>query len=62
MLKLVLGVLLLRLALRRWRGRSRQGEAPELPGWMQSVDRFTAARAAGLGVGAKLIGDGISGF
>ena len=49
-LKLVLGVLLLRLALQRWRERSREGGEPELPGWMQSIDRFTAARAAGFGV------------
>lgn len=49
-LKLVLGVLLLRLALQRWRGRSHGGEEPELPSWMQSIDRFTATRAAGFGV------------
>lgn len=49
-LKLVLGVLLLRLALRQWRGRPGEGEEPELPGWLQSVDRFTATRSAGLGV------------
>lgn len=54
-LKLVLGVLLLRLALRQWRGRPRDGGEPELPGWLQSIDRFTAARAAGLGVALSAI-------
>jgi threonine/homoserine/homoserine lactone efflux protein len=49
-LKLVLGVLLFRVALRQWRGRPREGEEPELPGWMKSIDRFTAARAATFGV------------
>ncbi len=49
-LKLVLGALLFRVALRQWRGRQREGAEPELPGWMKSVDRFTAARAASFGV------------
>ena len=48
-LKLVLGVVLLGLAVRRWRGRPRVGEEePELPAWMQTIDRFTSARAAAL--------------
>jgi threonine/homoserine/homoserine lactone efflux protein len=47
-LKLVLGVVLLGLAVRRWRNRPRAGEEPELPAWMQTIDRFTNARAAAL--------------
>lgn len=49
-LKLALGVVLLWLALKQWRGRPRAGEEPELPNWMRSVDHFTAGRAASLGV------------
>jgi threonine/homoserine/homoserine lactone efflux protein len=49
-LKLALGLLLFRVALRQWRGRPRAGEQPELPGWMKSIDRFTAPRAAAFGV------------
>lgn len=49
-LKLVLGGLLLLVALRRWRGRPRGGAEAPMPGWMQTIDRFTPARAAGLAV------------
>lgn len=49
-LKLVLGGLLLLVALRRWRGRPRDGAEAPMPGWMQAIDRFTPARAAGLAV------------
>ncbi|MET0512918.1 MAG: GAP family protein [Thermoleophilaceae bacterium] len=37
-LKLVLGVLLLLVALRQWRGRPRAGDDAELPKWMQTLD------------------------
>jgi threonine/homoserine/homoserine lactone efflux protein len=49
-LKLVLGVLLLGLAVRQWRGRPRAGEEPKMPSWLKSIDRFTATRAAAFGV------------
>jgi threonine/homoserine/homoserine lactone efflux protein len=44
-LKLVLGVLLLLVAARQWRGRPRAGEEAALPKWMATVDRFTPGRA-----------------
>lgn len=44
-LELALGVLLLAVAVRQWRGRPAEGEEAELPGWMRSIDRFTAGRA-----------------
>ena len=49
-LKLVLGLLLLALAVRQWRGRPRAGEEASLPSWMNAVDTFTPRRAASLGV------------
>jgi threonine/homoserine/homoserine lactone efflux protein len=49
-LKLVLGVLLLVVAVRRWRERPRGAQEAELPAWMRTIDRFTAARSAGFGI------------
>jgi threonine/homoserine/homoserine lactone efflux protein len=48
--KIALGVLLLLLAVRQWRGRPRGDTQPELPGWMKSVDTFTPVRSAGVAV------------
>lgn len=49
-LKLVLGVLLLLLALKQWRGRPRDGVDPPAPRWMAAIDAFTPVKAAGLAV------------
>jgi threonine/homoserine/homoserine lactone efflux protein len=49
-LKIGLGVLLLVLAAREWRGRPRGGEEPEMPSWMKAIDTFGAPKAAGTGV------------
>ena len=51
-LEIVLGVALLGLAVRQWRGRPKAGETAPLPKWMQSLDRFTPARS--LAIGAAL--------
>ena len=48
-LKLVLGLALLALAARQWRGRPGEGQAAELPAWMKSIDSFKPARAVALG-------------
>ncbi len=48
--KIVLGVLLLLLAVKQWRGRPRGGSEPELPAWMKSIDTFTPVKSAGMGV------------
>jgi len=47
-IKLALGVLLLLVGIRQWRGRPPEGETPELPKWMQAVDSFTPIKAFGL--------------
>ena len=49
-LELLLGVLLLPLAARQWRSRPKPGEVPAVPRWLAAADRFTAARAGGLGL------------
>lgn len=49
-LKLVLGVLLLLLAAKNWRGRPRGDAEPPTPGWMRAVDGFTPLKALGLAV------------
>jgi threonine/homoserine/homoserine lactone efflux protein len=46
--KLALGVLLLVVAARQWRGRPKGEDAPELPKWMQTIDTFTPPRAGGI--------------
>ena len=48
-LKLVLGLLLLLVAARQWRGRPAHGEEPPTPKWMSALDRFTPVKAAGAG-------------
>ncbi|MFD6447450.1 GAP family protein [Promicromonospora sp. NPDC060204] len=49
-LKIVLGVLLLFLSVRQWRGRPKPGVEPPAPRWMAAIDGFTPARSAGLAV------------
>jgi threonine/homoserine/homoserine lactone efflux protein len=49
-LKLVLGLLLLLVALRQWRGRPRAGQEAEMPKWMRTIDAFKPGKAAGFGV------------
>jgi threonine/homoserine/homoserine lactone efflux protein len=47
-LKIVLGLLLLGVALKTWRGRPSGGEG-DLPAWMQTIDTFTPPKAFGMG-------------
>jgi hypothetical protein len=54
-LKLGLGGLLLTIAARQWRGRPSDGDAPETPQWMQTVDSFTATRSAALAMGLAAV-------
>jgi threonine/homoserine/homoserine lactone efflux protein len=47
-LKIVLGVLLVLLAVKQWRGRPRGQDEPELPAWMKTIDTFTPVKSAGI--------------
>ncbi|MFK4024010.1 GAP family protein [Streptomyces albogriseolus] len=48
-LDLTLGVLLLWVAVKEWRGRPRDGKKVPLPKWMRTVDSFTPVKALALG-------------
>ena len=53
-IKLLLGLLFWFLGYRNWQKRPKEGEEPEMPGWMAAIDSFTAGRA--LGISALLAG------
>ncbi|RKT08768.1 Sap-like sulfolipid-1-addressing protein [Streptomyces sp. 1114.5] len=48
--KLGLGVLLVLSAAQQWHDRPRAGHITAPPSWLRAVDRYTAARSAGLGL------------
>jgi threonine/homoserine/homoserine lactone efflux protein len=54
-LKIVLGLVLIALAIRQWRGRPRGDQAGTLPKWMAAIDHFTAGRAAAMGIALSAI-------
>lgn len=54
-LKIALGVALLSLAARKWRGRPQAGAEEPLPEWMRKVDDFNAVRALALGFALSAI-------
>ena len=49
-IQLVLGVLLLLLAVKQWRGRPAPGATAEMPKWMGAIDSMTAGKGLGLGL------------
>jgi Sap, sulfolipid-1-addressing protein len=49
-IKMVVGVLLVVLALREWRGRPASGDRAELPKWMAGVDSMMPGKALVLGL------------
>jgi threonine/homoserine/homoserine lactone efflux protein len=55
LLQLVLGLALVALAVKQWRGRPQGGAEPALPQWMSTIDRFTPARAVAMGVALSAI-------
>ncbi len=48
-LKLVLGLLLIGVAVRQWRGRPKPGQEAEAPKWIGSIERFSPPKATGAG-------------
>jgi Sap-like sulfolipid-1-addressing protein len=53
-LKLVLGLLMLLVAAKQWRGRPHGDDEPPAPKWMGAIEHFTPPKA--LGAGAALAG------
>jgi len=49
-IKLLLGALFLVAALGQWRKRPKGGQPAQMPGWMQTIDRFTPGKSLGFGV------------
>jgi len=49
-IRVVLGVLLILLAAKQWRGRARGDTAPALPKWMSAIDTMTPVMGLGLGI------------
>ncbi|MBK5233139.1 MAG: GAP family protein [Thermoleophilia bacterium] len=47
-IKLALGIVLLGVAVRRFRARAAGGGDQELPGWLKTLDGFNAVKATGL--------------
>jgi threonine/homoserine/homoserine lactone efflux protein len=54
-LKLVLGLLLVLVAAKQWRGRPHGDDEASLPKWMATIDRFTAGRASAMGLALSAI-------
>lgn len=50
-LRLAVGVLLLALAVGKWRSRPGPGSEPKAPGWMAAIDAYGTGRTFLLGVG-----------
>jgi len=50
LIKMAVGMLLVILALRQWRGRPAGGDQAELPNWMAGVDSMTPGKALVLGL------------
>lgn len=49
--KVAIGLLFLALARREWKSRPKAGEQPEMPGWMQAIDKLEPGKAFVLGAG-----------
>jgi threonine/homoserine/homoserine lactone efflux protein len=47
-LKITLGLLLIGLAVRKWRGRPRPGDEPKVPSWVAAAEAMSGRRAFGL--------------
>ena len=49
-MKVAIGALFVLLGIKQWKGRPKKGETATTPGWMSSIDEFTAPKAFGTGL------------
>jgi threonine/homoserine/homoserine lactone efflux protein len=54
-LKLLLGLALLAVGVKQWRGRPKPGQDVALPKWMTAIDHITPVKALGLGVALSAV-------
>ncbi|MFD4183349.1 GAP family protein, partial [Rhodococcus sp. NPDC058514] len=48
-IKIILGVALLGLAVKQWKGRPAPDAEPTMPAWLAAIDKVTPGKALGLG-------------
>jgi threonine/homoserine/homoserine lactone efflux protein len=48
-LKVAIGIVFLGMAANQWKKRPKEGQEPDMPGWMATIDAATPSRAAMLG-------------
>jgi threonine/homoserine/homoserine lactone efflux protein len=53
--KLLLGLALLAVGVKQWRGRPEAGAEVTLPTWMSAIDHVTPAKALGLGIALSAV-------
>jgi len=53
--KLAIGLLFIGLAAGNWRKRPGEGEEPQMPGWMEAIDGFSAPKAFGVALALSAV-------
>jgi threonine/homoserine/homoserine lactone efflux protein len=53
--KLAIGALFVGMAARNWRNRPREGEEPQVPGWLEAIDDFTVPRSFGVALALSAV-------
>jgi threonine/homoserine/homoserine lactone efflux protein len=53
--KLLLGLALLAVGVKEWRGRPKPGQDVALPTWMAAIDHVTPVKALGLGIALSAV-------
>ena len=48
--RLAIGVLFVGMAARSWRRRPAAGDEPQMPSWMETIDRFSAVKSFGVAI------------
>jgi hypothetical protein len=53
--RVIIGLVLLAFALKKWFGRPDVNSDPELPGWMRTIDTFSPVKAVGAGLALTVL-------